>query len=464
MGNWVPDRAPRRRRTVLYAVGAAGAVLLFVAGFAFVNSVSVSRVTENARALHWNNSTLGVSALARAGLVQAVTFSELHESEIVAREEVDFAMDQATNAAAELRGLASVAGDPDAYPELSSYSEEVEATLDLLRAGAVDQARENVLARVEPAYIDLSTALVDDQAEIQAAIDENTAAGQTVNGWVVFVVTLAVPASAIAAYFIVARRQIRAAEERTQIEVEAEREIGRAKDTFIAGLSHELRTPLTSISGFAELLSQGEVHGVEATRETAQIIVNESAEMRRMIDDLLAACRLESTGLEVEVTDARVDDVIEAAVAPFERAGVEVSRQPTSQMARTDPMRLRHVLVNLISNAVRHGGPDIRVVAATRRGMLAIDVVDNGPGIPEERVGEIYRPFVNDGASSLLAGSVGLGLAVAKRVTNLLGGGLEYHRHAGNTHFVVTIPVGLVAGASDDGAEPSALSTVGEAS
>jgi len=442
MGKWVPDRSPRRRRTVFYAVGAAVAVLLFVAGFAFVNSVSVSRVTDNARSLHWNNSTLGVSALTRAGLVQAITFSQLQAGDVVAAEELDFAMEQVDDAFAELRRLESMGGDHGPYPELARYSSEVGVAISALEAGEIDEARRTVLTMVEPAYIELSAALSEEQAEIQAAIDDNTASGQAVNGWVVFVVTLAVPASAVITYFVIAGRQIKSAEERTRIEVEAEREIGRAKDAFIAGLSHELRTPLTSISGFAAILSEGGVQGVEATRETAEIIANESAEMTRMVDDLLAACRLESTGLEIDVVAARIEDVIEAAIAPFERAGVEVSREPTSVMARTDPARLRHVLVNLISNAVRHGGSDIRVGVATDGDTVDIEVVDNGPGVPEDRVGSLYDPFAHEGAAPLLTGSVGLGLAVARRLTGLLGGTIEYRRDVGDTYFIVTIPAG----------------------
>ncbi len=72
-----------QKRTVVYAVGSAVLVLVLFAGLAFANSISVTRVTNNARSLHWTNATMGTAALTRAGVVQAVTFSELRGRGIV---------------------------------------------------------------------------------------------------------------------------------------------------------------------------------------------------------------------------------------------------------------------------------------------------------------------------------------------------------------------------------------------
>ncbi|HEX6221304.1 MAG TPA: HAMP domain-containing sensor histidine kinase [Acidimicrobiia bacterium] len=449
MATVVQGGSTTRRRTVLYAVCAALVVLAIVAGFAFVNSVNVSRVTSNARSLHWNNSAIGVSALTRAGLVQAVTFTELEASGDVTSDDAAFAMEQIEKSTDELQQLVASGSQHDSHAELARFAGEVESVVEALVQGEVASARSRLLTSLEPVYVELSRVLLEEQAEIQMAIQDNTATGQAVNGWVVFVLTLAVPGAAVVTYFIIARRQIRAVEERTRIALEAEREIGRAKDAFIAGLSHELRTPLTSIYGFAEILSDDGVQGAEATRETAQIIASESAEMTRMVDDLLAASRLDSTGLEIEMTATRVQDVIEAAVAPFERAGVEVARQPSAAMVKTDPARLRHVLVNLISNAVRHGGPDVAVSVTAGEQSVDVEVVDNGPGVPEERVANLYDRFAHDGSEPLLTGSVGLGLAVASRMTHLLGGAIRHQRYNGKTYFVVTVPADAAPGSED---------------
>lgn len=424
----------------MYSVGAAVLVLLLVAGLAFVNSLSVKRVTNNARSLHWNNAAIGTSALTRAGLVQATTFSGLQGNGVVTSEDVSFAKEQVEASVAELEHLLEIGSQHDSYGALARFVSRVGITVVALDGGDVAGARLEILDGVEPAYVELSSALEVEQGEIQDAIADNSALGRAVNSWVVFVLTLAVPGSAVAVYFVVVRRQIRSFKERSRIELEAEREISRAKDSFIAGLSHELRTPLTSIYGFAEILSDGGVQGVEATRETAQIIANESAEMTRMVDDLLAASRLESTGLEVESVLTPLRDVIESAVSPFTRAGIEISRAPTSAFVSTDASRLRHVLVNLLSNAVRHGGETIALEVTSGDGTLDIEVVDDGQGVPDDKVASLFDRFAHSGDAPLLTGSVGLGLAVAARLTELIGGTLQHQRYNGKTYFIVTLP------------------------
>lgn len=437
------ERAARpkmRRRTVVYAVGCALLVLSLVAGFVFANTVSVSRVTNNAKALHWNNSAVGTSALTRAGLVQAVTFAQLLGDGIVTDDDFEFALDQATESHDELEYLVSVGEGHPSYAALARFTGDVGSVLDALVSGQVDEAHDLVVTEVEPSYVDLTAALGSDQSEIQTAIENNSAAGRSLNTWVVFIMTLAVPGSAVAVYFVIARRQMRAARQRLNLELEAEREISRAKDSFIAGLSHELRTPLTSIYGFAEVLSDGIVSGPEATKETAGIIANEAAEMTRMVDDLLAASRLAGTGLEIEIAPVRVSEVVESAIVAFERAGLSVDREITSDMALADGARLRHVLINLLSNAARHGGPQIEIAVTSGDRSVDIEVIDNGPGVDEERISQLFESFAHQGDQPLLTGSVGLGLAIAERITRLMGGTLRYQRYQGKTYFIVSLP------------------------
>jgi signal transduction histidine kinase len=109
-------------------------------------------------------------------------------------------------------------------------------------------------------------------------------------------------------------------------------------------------------------------------------------------------------------------------------------------MVVTDAARLRHVLVNLISNAVRHGGPSIGLEVTGSDDTVDIEVWDNGPGVSEDRVATLFELYANDGPTSLLTGSVGLGLAVASRITDKLGGRLVYQRFGGKSYFVVTLP------------------------
>jgi signal transduction histidine kinase len=432
------------RRTVIYAVAAATVVLLLVAGLAFANSSSVIRVTENAKALHWTNATMGTSALVRAGLVQAVTFAELSEMGVVSSDDAAFTLGELDAAADELERLLAMGQGRDSYPPLARYVGAVDGARTDLEAGEIGTAKEQTASDVEETFAELAASLRREQARIMAAQEENSRAGHQLNTWVVFALTLLVPGSAVGVYFVITRRQVRALEERNRLELAAERTISRAKDSFIAGLSHELRTPLTSIYGFAEVLADRQVTGPEATAETAQIIANEASEMTRMVDDLLIASRLESTGVEIEPARTAIQSVLDAAATPFESAGVEIQREATKAVAMVDAPRLRHVLVNLISNAVRHGSPAIGVNVTEGDGVVEIEVWDSGEGVPEDRVDGLFDRFVHDGDAPLLTGSVGLGLAVARRLTGLMGGRLEYQRFGAKTYFVVTVPHGAV--------------------
>lgn len=441
MGKVALEGTTTRRRTMVLAIGAALFVLVLVAGLAFVNSISVSRVTGNARALHWTNATLGTSALTRAGLAQAVTFAELEGTGAVTEADLGFAMDQLDASQNDLDDLLAMGEMHDSYAPLVNYVTSIGDAVEALESGDLETAKSLAKTDVEAAYVDLANALYAEQSEIQVAIEDNNDTGNALNNWIVFVLTLLVPGSAVAVYFVVARRQVKALRDRTELEIEAERTISRAKDSFIAGLSHELRTPLTSIYGFAEVLTDGDVQGSEATRETAQIIANEAAEMTRMVDDLLTASRLESTGIEVEMAQIRLTDVVESAITPFERAGMAVKREPSLVVVKTDAARLRHIIVNLLSNSARHGGPTVGVELTTGGDSVDIEVWDNGPGVPEDDVPHLFDRFVHDGSAPLLTGTVGLGLAVASRLTDLIGGQLQYQRFAGKTYFTVTLPL-----------------------
>lgn len=441
-----------------YALGAAVLVFLLVAGLTFANSIRVTKVTNHARALHWANATMGTSALTRAGLVQAATFAELRDAGVVEPADFEFAIDQVEASTDELQHLFAAGVGHDSYAELARFTDAAMLAAAELEAGDVDAAKSRITGDVESSYVSLSGSLAAEQESIQMAIEDNTAAGRTMNGWVVFILLLAVPGSAVVAYFVIARRQMAALRDRNKLELEAEREISRAKDSFIAGLSHELRTPLTSIYGFAEVLTNGDVRGREAVEETAQIIANEASEMTRMVDDLLVASRLESTGIEIEISRTNVGEVVEAVIAPFRRAGLEVVWEPISVFLDTDAARLRHVLVNLISNATRHGGPARGVEVSRGEDLVDIEVWDNGSGVAKERVDTLFQRFAHDDDAPLLTGSVGLGLAVAARVTTLMGGELRYQRFGDKTYFVVSLPVVAESIEQDD--EPRSVASM----
>lgn len=454
-----PARHDARKRTVAMAVGVSLLLVLFVAGLAFANSIGAARVAENARSLHWANATLGTSSLTRAALVQAVTFVGLEQQGLVTDEDVAYATTQVVASYDELKQLEEIAGASPSSTDLTHFMAEVGSAMTALDEGSVDEARNIVIGDMEGAYIDLFDSLQTEQGTIQAAIEANTAAAARMNGYVVFILTLAIPGSAVIVYWWIARRQVREYRLRTELELEGQRAINRAKDSFIAGLSHELRTPLTSIYGFAEILTDGDGADPEQTREIVQIIANEAAEMTRMVDDLLAASRMESSGIEVDMAPTNIREVVESAITPFERAGLEVKLSATDATVSTDAGRLRHILINLISNAARHGGDKIGVEVSLAGDTVDIEVWDNGQGVPEDKVEKLFDRFIHKDAAPLLTGSVGLGLAIASRLTTMLGGRLAYQRFAGKTYFIVNVPA-AVAAQGDDAIESESVADV----
>jgi signal transduction histidine kinase len=422
------------------AIGATVALVVLVMGLAFANSVGAARVAANAEQLHRANATLGTAALTRAAVVQATTFTELAVEDLVTPEDVSAAMAEANDARDRL-ALLLAGADTDASAALTEFLNRVDRALVALDAGDHDLAKGTLLEEAEPAYLQLVEALQADQAAIQARIDSNTAGSRRTNELIQFFLMLGIPASAVLIYRSIARRQMKELRLKVDLELEKEREIGRAKDEFIAGLSHELRTPLTSIYGFAEILTDGGAEDTATAVEVSQIIANEAAEMTRMVDDLLAVARLESTGIQIEMSPTHVAEVVESAILPFERAGMKVSRSGGDALVSTDAPRLRHVLINLISNAARHGGPNVGVEVSVGEGVVDIEVWDDGQGVPDDRLESLFDKFIHNGRATLMTGTLGLGLGVASRLTHLIGGKLVYQRFSQKSYFIVTLPV-----------------------
>jgi signal transduction histidine kinase len=441
MGSERLTRPAGQKRALGVALGATLLLTVLVVGLTFANAVGAAQVADNAAALHWANATAGTSALTRAAIAQATTFAELEQAGLATTEDLDSAVQEARDSLAGLEDLERGGASSVSADELSVFLEATRGVMHDLDVGAVAEAKNMVMMDMESAYLDLTSSLDAEQADIQTRIEANTAGAARATALVRFFLTIAIPAAAVVIYRSIARRQVREMRLKIDVELEAQKAIGRAKDEFIAGLSHELKTPLTSIYGFAEIMSDGSEVDPAQMAEMSNIIANEASEMTRMVDDLLAAARLESSGLAVEPGETMVADVIESAVAPFEKAGLHVKRSGDDALVNTDAARLRHVLVNLLSNAATHGGSEVGIEVSTGEGVVDIEVWDNGSGVPDDRLENLFDTFIHNGAATLMTGTLGLGLGVASRITELLGGKLSYQRFLQKSYFTVTLPL-----------------------
>ncbi|MDH5372404.1 MAG: ATP-binding protein, partial [Acidimicrobiia bacterium] len=103
--------------------------------------------------------------------------------------------------------------------------------------------------------------------------------------------------------------------------------------------------------------------------------------------------------------------------------------------------RLRQVIRNLVSNAVKHGGEHIEILARPNEDSYLITVSDDGPGVPSELQSRVFERFVHHGSAAQSKGSVGLGLSIARLLTEGMGGSLRYERNGGKTSFLIDLPL-----------------------
>jgi signal transduction histidine kinase len=218
---------------------------------------------------------------------------------------------------------------------------------------------------------------------------------------------------------------------------EAMADLVKAKDEFIAGVSHELRTPLTAVIGLTSEMSSTNSLSDEERSELMGLVAEQAVEMSNIVDDLLVAARAEMGRVAVEATVVDLQSELEAAI---EGLGIEIRELPVSTPSViADPSRVRQVLRNLLTNAERYGGPNRRIVSGAFFDYVWLEVRDDGPGVTSDESAHIFEPYGT--AHSGVRGSVGLGLSVARQLTELMGGSLTYRRDLDETVFRLELPM-----------------------
>lgn len=226
----------------------------------------------------------------------------------------------------------------------------------------------------------------------------------------------------------------------------------RAKSDFLAAMSHELRTPLNAIGGYAELIDMGLRGPVseEQRRDLARIRASQ-AHLLGLIGGLLDLSRIENGHVQYDIQSVGVAPMladIEALVLPQATAKEQrltCDTRGADLAVRADREKLRQVLLNLLSNAVRHSpvGATITVLAERRENdCVVIDVSDTGPGIPPERQQVIFEPFVQlDRSFKKSTEGVGLGLAISRDLARGMGGDITVRSAPGEgACFALTLP------------------------
>jgi len=434
-------RSRRWQRATTLVVVLITAVGLLGVGMIFSSSFSASQVASHARSLHWTNAALGTAGIARASIAQAVFFSFDIEGAYSNPDVSQVAIDEAQ---ANLRALESMLSTSEL--RTGSLQEPIRIFISqgdhVIAHAAVGDAREAELERVselEPSFETLKERLTKEQTELADKIAGFEASARRVSDLNQLAIALVLPVMTIVFWFAL-RRRIRKNESAMRADLETQGQMNAAKDDFIAGLSHELRTPLTVILGFSEVLLDD--NGLDAnSSELIGLINAASADLSRMVDDLLVAARLDADALTARAQPIDLAEQAQRVAAPYLRTGEKLEVKVPSIQVYADPLHVRQVIHNLVSNAERHGGDTIVISANEKNGKAHLIVADDGEGVTRDAEENLFHRFSNRGREAQVVGSVGLGLAVSQELAMRMGGFIRYTHVDGWTMFTMRLPV-----------------------
>ncbi|EDN70128.1 Signal transduction histidine kinase [Beggiatoa sp. PS] len=242
-----------------------------------------------------------------------------------------------------------------------------------------------------------------------------------------------------------------------------------AKTAFLTNMSHELRTPLTAILGYAQLLKQDK-RLTDEQREGIQIIYRSGEHLLTLISDILDLSKIEAGKLELVPSDFHLptlfQDIVELFGIRFEQKGIELVYEPLSELPRAahaDRKRLRQILLNLVSNAIKFtetGQVSLKVQYTPipdnkNQGKMRVDVEDSGIGIAAAHLEKIFLPFQQVGNKMYYSEGTGLGLSITKTLVEMMGGQLQVKSRLGRgSHFWFEIPIQIHAFALNEPPPP----------
>ncbi len=236
------------------------------------------------------------------------------------------------------------------------------------------------------------------------------------------------------------------------------------KGEFLANMSHELRTPLTAVLGFAKLV-EDQPELTDTTRGYVERVSNAGKALRSTVNDILDFSKLEAGQVDIKPRPMSPTELARETIELFDAQARAKGLSLTMSGSRSapdlvlaDPDRLRQILLNLIGNAVKfteRGGVDVEAAFDSETQRLSFAVVDTGPGLPADRIGQLFQRFSQvDGSSTRKYGGTGLGLAICKGLAEAMEGDIGVESREGEgSRFWFSLPATPVDHGEETGVE-----------
>jgi two-component system phosphate regulon sensor histidine kinase PhoR len=229
-----------------------------------------------------------------------------------------------------------------------------------------------------------------------------------------------------------------------------ERRLDDEKRDLVATISHELRTPMAAVYGAAQTLLRTDVDfGADQARELLEMIATQALRLTQITEEVLLTARLDRGTVHLEDELIDLADLARATIAALRPqlppdCPVSFDIEPNLPPARGDRDRVQQVLVNLLDNAVKYGRPPLAVSLETRTSVVCVVVADSGPGVPQVEQERIFDKFYrSDPQLTHAPGGTGLGLYIARELTERMGGRLDVRSEPDTgAKFIVQLPRG----------------------
>ena len=443
--DWITKVTPKREAVIPALLAILVALSIVASSTVFAQGDQTQRALAHATAAQRAEGLLTATTAVRASTAVALLVADAAQSNRATSAELAAALSDLETIRRQLIDRAAALGSSAEVESVLSRTEALSRQLrelgQLVSDGDLDAAerltQDSLLGGI--AALEDSAIKVRDDALTRVMAEAGTAGALARAASIA--VALIVPAMALIAFRWVQRRR----EEQRELELKLDYQLGRArlKDEMVANLSHELRTPLTGIYGLALTMADEGFSDEELSRELIEIVVAEAADLSRMVDDLLTAAKVDAGDIAIVSEEINPASLVEEVVAPFARIRT-IARNCQPAVLVADSLRLKQVIRNLLSNALKHGGPHIGIMGQERNDRYLIAVFDDGAGVPDELETRLFDRFIHDGATPLTQGSVGLGLSIGHELMKRMDGTLSYRRINGSTTFLVDLPLAHV--------------------